>query len=678
MFQNGNVFQQAQFAQALSLPYDRVVAMPTQSMPNLSGVSVSVNMQPFAGSIIATAIGKIQTQASQTFPRTFFFNVMAQDGYNNALFKQFVNELLSYVETMVMVTGRYPQQIAEEAIDAFLTYKVAGLALMNQQLCAAVGQQTYMLLQQAVGSFEASWNNVQNELRRVQQGGNRQGSFGGGPNQGTIAMPMMGGGGGGNAGYGGGSSIFSSAGSPVYGGSYGSGGVNISAPTEHIPMNNNAVQPRVETLRTAAPSQVVISPMTASTNEAVSLTTQGNNTAPQNSQQASSASEPARVQAVGDSKSVKWKPSVQYPSLPTYDPNKEDLKFLVMSDGTIQPTIALKSTMDQQKHLAAPEITPTWTTMTQQQAVAAQQPEKSRVLTPGDLRQVFYPQGASTVATHKENWTYAEAYMLSQRSEVPSKATMAQKYAMLMDTIIGSSKVTALLHSLTQTSNAAESSKLLAAALDEAMRSQDYLDIRSIRHVIRRLWLRTNRFLAVDMSIPGIAIDKPESYIEDAPALAGYTTSKIGVKTGKVFEDAHKTIVAQACNLAEGELREAINDGEFSECKIPLEEDHRLIHLYNNVVYGVVDLSTIELRAQIPARKDGDKYSYSALISESNTPLLAALAKYLFDKKSAEEQGGAGFTCDRFLLRTNDGVTLELAPAAFTPGEIVVALHGSE
>jgi hypothetical protein len=656
-----NVFQQGLQQMTQQIPFNQLIQQPTSTLPNLTGAQFSANMRDFAQLVVVQAINEIQGKMTQSWPRTFFFNVMAANGFANAQFQAFVQQLSQFVETLCLASQKTPQTVIPEATDAFTTYSVAQMALNNQALMHALvqqNQQQAQALQMVVQDFQNSWQNLNSQMRG---GGQQQQRVGMGQVGMGVQQPNAFGVGGSSTG------LFTSSGAPLQT-SGGFGGVDIGTATGGV---NTAVFGAVQAVATPTvtafttggqPGTMVASMTTAGTSGQVAtpdaITTAVVNT------------EPAQVRQVGDAESVEWMPSAKYPALPTYDPNKEELKFHVYTDGTIQPLIAQKAIMDRNAHLAPLSITPRWATISHQLAkehpANAGAPGADKVLAPQDLQELTYPEAPRAVATHKENWLYAEAFMLSVRNKYPDKAVLALKYAILTDTLIASAKVETLLLNLQSSANAAQAVEYLKAAFRAAALEQNHLDLRAINRIAQRLTERVNRFVTVDMSMNFGRID---SYAEDAAALAGFLKGKLGQSASDTYEQAHKRLISEALNVADDAMAEAIEQVEFNHCKLPENGELSYIHLYNNVVYGVGDLSTTELRAEIP------KGGYSALVSESSTPLLYDLTQRLFNKKSAEAKGGPGFECQRFLLRTNDGVALEFSRAAFAGNSYVVALY---
>lgn len=664
---NPNVFSQAAGQQLLFVPVDQLAHNFVQQLPNLIGLQMSPNMAPYGQQLVSAAIQNIQDKATSNPARTFFFNVMAANGFDNQMFRAFVQELSQYTELMCIASNRQPQQSIPECVDAFVTFRVGFMSLQNPNVQQRMPQQSLMAMQQAVQEFQASLQNVQQRMRQAQSQPMNYGMQGGG-------MGMGGSMGAQSAGFSPtGGSIFSTTAAPMS--VAGVGGMNIAPATAGSNINTNTPAatnaPVVTPFETSGSSNVNLQPMVAGTDGAVFLSSQFQGAAAPAPAAKAEVIGPATVTAVGDLESVKWKPSSKFLVMPTFDPNKEELKFHVYSDGSIQPLIAAK-TMDMNKHLEPIKITPGWSVITQQQALARGEESVQKAVGPEDLRVELYPEDASFDFSHKENWTTNEAYMLSIRDKWPNKTTMTLKYSMLGDTLIASPAIIALIHQLQRTPTPTEAVNLLKKTFKEAVEAQLNLDIRAINRIVRRLWLRTNRFIAVDMSLNFGKIDKAASFVDDYPQLAGFLRTKLGDRSADLFEQAHGTIMTEALTLAEGELKNTIDNGVFSDVKLQPQQQLEFIHLYDVVAYGVVDLSTIQLRSEIP------KEGFSVMISESSTPLMAELAKRLFDRKSAQEKGGSAFECDRHLLRTNDGVVLEFAKAAFSSTEFVVALHQGE
>lgn len=695
---NTNVFQQGLQQQMLQVPFDRLVANQLQGQaPNLVGLQITGNLLPWAGHLIAQAITEIQGGLNQSAARIYFFNLMAGNNYDNVMFRQLVSELANYVELMCVVNSAQPQQIIPQATSAFITYKVAQAALNNPLLVQQMGNQTAMAMQRTVADFAGQMQAIQQQLgQRQQQQGGMMPNMGGSmmPNQGGMmaGAPGFGGGGmGGGMGMGmnmnmGGGLM---AGTPGFGSSQASGIFTNTNTTAAQGVQNGPMSlPSATAGAYQDPNQQMqAAPPPSSTAQVATFTQAGGNTmllatgsgTTLNEQASAPAPAPApatqeKVEAhvvmVGDMKTVTWLRSNKYPLLPTFDPNKEELKFHVYSDETIQPLISQRSPVDRTKHLAPISITPQVVALSQQLVLnnpASDHQDANQVIEPDQIQEIQYPGGPSFHATHKESWNRAEAHLLSVRSKYPEKFGLVIKYGMLVDTLIASPKIEALLRNLTGTKNPQEAVTLIKAAHQTASFEQNNRDLRAISTIITRLTQRVNRFVSVDMSL---TLGRIDGYMEDAPALANFLKDRQGSAVSEVLEAAHQRIVDEALNLAEEALAQIINENEFDDSPIPESEKVEFLHLYSKIAYAVGDFSTIELRAEIP------NAGYSVLISESSTPLLADLAKRVMSKKSSSAKFGSGIEAERFLLRTNDGVVLEFAKGAFSGDGIVVAVAG--
>lgn len=640
-----NPFQLAQQQQLQQIPTDRLLYPPAAQLPALQGVQFSNNMMPFAEKVVTEAINKIQAAMSQNEPRIYFFNLMASNGYDNPQFRDFVTTLQRVCETAILAQGKHPEQVIPLMTDAFTTYSVALNALNNPNLIQRTPSNMVQAMQQIVSEFQNTINQMQaNANRPMQQPTQQQpqnqiqqnyGVFGGGPsgvftNNSPVAASV----------------------SPVL-------SMNIASPTA-----GQYQAPVVAPFAQAQPFQ---------TTTAMQAFSQP---APIIQVSAPAPSGTPTIVNVSDISKTQWVPSTRWPTMPTYDPNKEEMKFFIYSDGAIQPVIAQKENMDRQAHLAPISITPQWSAISQKLVIEnpamTNQTDAHRKLTADDVSPIMVPNVDKTSTSHKDNFLFTEAYLLSQRN-VPKnadKVVFAVKQAFVVDTIIATDSVGKLIQALLVSTTAKAAASLLEAACKEAAYSQNHLNYRSINRLIERLTRRVNRFISVDMSLNFGRID---NYVEDAPVLAAFLTKKLGAASGELFEKAHRQLVIESVTKADSDLRAKIEVGEFAQCVLPEAEGLSYSHLYNRVAYGCIDASSIELRAQIPVDQ------HSVLISESSTPFLRSLATFMTNlsilvTKSEEEDA---YDCDRFLLRTNDGVTLEIAYAAFNPSELVVSLFNA-
>jgi hypothetical protein len=656
-----SVFQQGAMQMLMNVPFDRLAATALSAPPNLLGLQLSSNMMPFTGPVLIAAINAIQGGAGTNAPRTYLFNVMAQNNYDNPMFRKFIDDLSRFIEVTCLSTRQLPQNVINEATQIFTTYMTAQLAMGNPNMHPVIGQQVIAQMQNTIMAFDSQFRTMAMGLQGNQQGmGMGMGGGGyGGPAPGTVSMTGYGNYGnnqGGNFNINTGS-LF--AGSGVNTAIFGSGGVNLSSPTAERDANNAAAPPPPAITEITRPSQAGVVVETMGSTGVISLGG-APAPAPPPAQQQPASSEAPVVKQVGDSESVKWMPSEKFPFLTTFDPNKEELKFFVYSDKTIQPTTAQKADMDRNKHLATIDVTPNWVSVSQATSMALPANEgkdtANHEWNPEDVQVVAFPDNMDSTTNLRDNWVQTEAHVLTMRSNWPQKVLMGIKYSMVFDTVLASSKVIALIRNITASKTPADCAGLIKKALSDAVNSQSYRDIRAIRRIIVRLQQRLNRFVRNEMSSPVGTIDE---YVEDAPQLGDYFQKRFGDRAREIFLAGHKTIVNEAAMMAEGQIDHNILKVYFEASNKPQTEDMNIINLYNNVAFGVVDMSTIELRAEIPRK------GFSVMIDAGKTPLIAHLATALQDRQMMHSKCGAGIDCDRLLLRTSDGVTLELSKPAY-------------
>lgn len=654
-------FQQLAQEQAQQIPFDRLIYNFANQLPSGQGMSFSTNMSQIAQQVVEGLIGEIQGKVSVSAPRTYLFNLAAANGYNNPFFIEMVNEFQRHCEIVITVTQQHPLSALPEAILAYVTYKASLVGLNNPMLVQRLPH-LVQSMRENVQAYEVTINQMNQRLA----GGfnNQQQRPATIPYQPNAFVNQ-------NAGVAVQNSLFTNTGPAASVSAPMNLGIAPAAPARPIeppqPQPSLIATPFFGNAQPAAPiTPLQTAPAVATLTPAATQTSQ----APV----ARDATAPIQLVAVRDADTSIWVASERWPAMPTYDPNKEELKFHIYNDGSIQPVIAQKAAnMDRAQHLAPIAITPNWVLISQTQSslappgAIAEVPTKPP--TAADIKEIGYPDGVEIVTGHKENWVYAEAHMLSQRRKYPDASLLVVKQAFVVDTLIASSEVYSLINFLLQASSHREAAALLENASKVALQSKAYLDYRSIVQLVTRLTQRVNRFVALEMSLNFGRID---SYIEDAPQLGSFLTAKLGKAAGDLFESAYKRIISESVSLAAGPLFESIQDPNFQHCVIPPEENLSLMHLYNYTVYGVIDASTLELRAEIPAEK------FSVLISESSTPLLYNVAWRLLSTLMPEGKNFQGVQRDRFLLRTNDGVTIEITQAAFNPKELVAGLYNND
>ena len=652
-------FQQLAQEQAQQIPFDRLIYNFANQLPTGQGMAFSANMNQIAQKVVEGLIGEIQGKVSVSAPRTYLFNLAAGNGYNNPFFTEMVNEFQKHCEIVITVTQQHPLAGLPDAIVAYVTYKASLVGLNNPALTQMLPH-LIQSMRDNVQSYEATITQMSQQLMGSMNNQQRPATIQFQPaanvnqNAGMVVQ----------------NSLFTNTGHAASPSAPRNLGIAPAAPvrmTQTLPEPSNVSAPYFGNTQPVAP---LIPLQTAQT--VTTLTPAATQVGPTNLVRDTTA--PIQLVEVRDADTSIWVASERWPAMPTYDPNKEELKFHIYNDGSIQPVIAQKAAnMDRAQHLAPIAITPNWVLISQTQSsiappgAVAEVPAKTP--TAADIKEINYPDGVEIVAGHKENWVYAEAHMLSQRRKHPERSLLVVKQAFVVDSLIASSEVYSLINFLLQAESHRDAAVLLEKASHTALLSKSYLDYRSIIRLVTRLTQRVNRFVALEMSLNFGRID---SYIEDAPQLGGFLAKKLGKASGDLFESACKRIIRESVTVATGHLFDSIQEPNFQHCAIPPEENLSLLHLYNYTVYGVIDASTIELRAEIPAEK------FSVLVSETSTPLLYSVAHRLLSTLMPDGKNFQGVNRDRFLLRTNDGVTIELTQAAFNPQELVAGLYSGD
>lgn len=671
---NLNRFQQERQQQQVQLPFDQQVHYPVSSLPLLTGLSVSPNMQQFLPHVIRAAVEEIQNKAGTTWSRTFFFNLIGDNGFNNQMFADFVRELCSVIELVLMTTQQGIEQTIASCAEEMTVYAVSITAKGNPNLINALishGQQsTVAQMDMCIRTHREA---VTRMRQAVQAEADRQRSGNGGystqtqPSMGvTMATPTHH------------QAAFSSGPTSYFAGSprplndpAGSGRASVQVASLDRPSD-----PAVIDVQPRPPRSVPLQAASASTQ----VRGRSGNVVPIAASGASTSTRlsslepvgPLRVVEVIDASAAAWIPSSKFPQLPAYDPNVETLKFHIYSDGTIEPLITPNPTMDRSEHLKPLTITPTLVATLHGLHVSsgATDPAAHVEITPADLHSIPYPnEEAEITMNHKENWFLAEGCMLAQRSKFPDTVAMAVKHSVVIDPIMGSSAVRDLIGELCLTQNAAQASVVLRNVENAAMKAQNLLDLRAISRLKRRLVDRVNRFVRHDMSMSyGTITD----FVTDWPELPGWFKTKIGQSAYDLLIDAHKRIVLEAVGLIDAKRLEQLGQTRFKHLAMPEQEDLHVLPLAEYIAYGVVDMSSIELRAEIPA-KTKESRAFSVMIAQNHTPVLHKLVSQLCDRAKGEQLFGN--TPQRYLLRTRDGVVLEVGPGAFNTGEFVVSVN---
>ncbi len=686
---NLNAFGQLQQQQTLTVPCDRLV-LPflVNALPNLPNLQIAQELHPFVPVLLAAAVQELQGKASNTPGRVYLYNLMSLQGYDNMYFRSYLRELAELTKLTVIAMNRPTEveQVIIESVNLYTAYLVSDHSLKNPYVTQAFHQigQTVLLgeMQQNKTNFESFVARMRENVQRV-----RQMQMGGGMQQGGYApnvqlAPAA------NAGLiaGDQNSIFN-AGVP---------GRMVDVDTGRTTVRISSVPTRQQTPPAPPPIQrhtagVVIQPTgqqragtripNTGTSRPVlpSMPVRAANAQPPIEINAAAAPNPedSRVTTVADLDSGLWRPSAQFPALPAYDPNVAEVKLHVLASGVVQPLIGPKNNMDRKNHLEPLLITPAWVTV--QQNAYLQRSDRSESdkdahehFTPQHLREEIYPGDAGNSVTFKENWLQAEAFMISRRPENPDKVMFVRRHGTVVDTMFASERIVQLVHALRESANPQQAASMLIQAVQENGKSQDLLEGRVLRRLGARLVDRINRFVSLEMSQRLGTID---NFTIDWPQLPGYFRSKLGQTAEDLLLMSHQRLMREALTVLSEDRAQALQERLFDRASLPVDGVD-FLHLATNVVFGVTDLSTIELRASLPVdvQIEGDKQVntyYSAMVTEANTALMYDLARRMTADEEGQSRFGGNASADLHLLRTRDGVVLEIARGAFNSDSLV-------
>lgn len=148
-----------------------------QNLPFAPQVMAPPHVFPFVPVIAGHLIGAIQSNAMKNPIRTFTFNFLSQNRYNNDWFNRLLADTVSYFElalTFVQQNGR-PQDPNQLAVQVATEYAVIASALLVSQFPALVGYQTPEMsrdMQNTLNMHQSIQTKIQQ--MRAQQGTNYQ------------------------------------------------------------------------------------------------------------------------------------------------------------------------------------------------------------------------------------------------------------------------------------------------------------------------------------------------------------------------------------------------------------------------------------------------------------------------------------------------------------------------
>lgn len=676
-----NAYTQPQ-ATAMPWPIDRLLAPYVQVDPRNPPVMpkipyLPVGLAPYYPAIVALAVDAIQAKAGQNPLRVFLFNQMSVNSYNNAEFTAFVDGVVRLLD--FRLATRVYQDVSAGIADAtvfFCELQAVGNTLRWPELRRYIDPQMAQGVDYVLGVLRTITADLMRHTEALQQG--RVLEFGAAPAQPMGYVPPV-------ASYGqpvatgyiqpqGGathgpalSPVGATIGaSPFYSGAAPAAPSNVNAPADDARFARLISSPY--DTQPPAPAGAVspaanVQEMRRLKEQQMTQTTIPINRTPggQESVSADAGALPANyVVATPD---VKWVPSRKVPINIAYNPNTTDLIYSIAPDGTTAPFIKKKENeMDINKHLVVPSYANvplgTGSLDTSVRAFEANAALAELATTASKAKpaafNVSYRDDTFDASMCLSQLWFNNELQLALMHKRDGKTNMHRSCGVLLDSLVSEKNPKPFLDMLQAAENFGQAAVYLKKANDQINTSgHEHLDARLLTLINNRLTHAVNEFLKTRLAVP---LGWITSFMDDAPLLLGWFDKKYGETSRKAIESNQGAIVRDAVMYAQGDF-----DRDESAAYLPDEESEEgkearkltVTHFYSCVMLTSLDLFSVELAMEIPTTE------ISSGLFQEQTPLMRQLAENVFTHERA-----LNVAFGRFLVRTADGVVLELSKSA--------------
>lgn len=378
---------------------------------------------------------------------------------------------------------------------------------------------------------------------------------------------------------------------------------------------------------------------------------------------------PAAPTLLVPSESVKFKPSDKFQVNVAYDPNEVIIFYEVTPEGHLLPSVSKKADidMDKSKHLMTPSFvaTPPAALDTVDSKVRGHLTEKALtedVLSIADVKKIeniefaYKDKSRAASVSMDELWLNNEV----QLALVKKAAKRMSVYRSLgvhltpLTTLVDSK---AMINAVAQCETfeaACKTMRTFASQLREGICAHG--DDKTLTFINKRLTQALNDWLVKQLAVTTGCID---SFIEDAPAVPKFVADKVTPSFGAKVVEAQSRIISTSLKYAEEEFERDQNSnllGEVANME-KLIEGVSVTYFYDYLTMTSLDLYSTELRFDVPKGTET-----SVGVFKAQTPLLYQIADNTFTHARA-----LGLEFDRHLVRTADGVLLELSISAMNP-----------
>lgn len=384
---------------------------------------------------------------------------------------------------------------------------------------------------------------------------------------------------------------------------------------------------------------------------------------------------PVQVETIvkADDAAVKWKPTEKYPFSTAYNPNVSDLYYQVAPDGSTKPFIKPKeqSDMDMDKHLTVPSYvkTPPLGMKSLDTSVRVFETEKSLTentealghIEPILLNVSYKDDSFQAELSLNEMW-FTNEVKLAIMKKSDKKTNLYRSCGAFLKPLVSAKSVKSMVidvASMTTFEAACNKLQVISNKIDEG--TYPHGDAKSLTFINNRLTESLNEFLKHHLAVPNGWVD---SFMVDASSVISYIDKKYGTAFASALIDAQSIIISQALLFTDLLFEKRQNTNLFpNEDHEKMMGDVDVTYFYNNYTLTSLDLFSTELKTEIP---EGE---VSVGIFEKYTPLLRQIADNIMTHQRA-----LGLVFRKHLLKTADDVVFEITQSIIHPDFYLVAV----
>ncbi|WP_144106755.1 hypothetical protein [Paraburkholderia sp. BCC1886] len=642
-------------ADQLQWPY---LNLGPQNPPMVGQLTIENWMGNYVPLVAGLAADEIQRTAESNPLRKFFFNLMAQNQFNNPEFTNLVQAIIDFsVMTVCEQPHRQMENVIEGAVPEVIEMLVATMLKLYRGLRRYINPNSSQPIDNLIYGFE----NLSGRIERFRQ----QNGYLQYPPQQQYSNQQRGGyaGNGGGGGYNGYQQRHP-GGDPRFGGGqqqqqrmgYAAGGANspFTNGQQQVPANpqgrtmgdrySSAELPNMVTPRYAA-AQEAPSPVQHAVQERTPV---------------NAIAEPTDGPLEdAQTTKLKWTPSEHQPYHPSYNPVTHQLFYQRLASGQVNAFVTQrKDIMDYDRHKTSSAFGPM---------------APSLDLTNTD--QIMKNLNRGVVEIEQER--------VQRTEELPAKLTTRVREAWYADVSVAGCWLKGAVEWANSTENGVkpEIFRLYAQVTEAAVGLEDesafvdnfrdaetFLELKEALNnafgdVSPALWYRANkratdmvnRVLALNMSVTEVSID---SFTHDIEDLLAYLNDSMGELIFKAFVQNQRTLIRGIFETVSEDTHNALTELILGEAEIEGKKP-KLTFLVSNVSFTYLNCLSHQL--SIEFAKD-----IPAVLLKSQTPVL-----YQVIKDAVEEAQSFSATVDRVLIQTLDGKILE-ADVGFLGDELFV------